>query len=152
MRLDGFCQLVDLGTAVAGQAFCPNPLDLTALGHGPAEDAKARAGYQVTHVDQLHAKAQVRVVLAKTIDRFPVGKARKRLEEEPLVADFFDDACVHLFDEPKDVFPLDEAHLQVELRELGLAIASEVFVTEAACDLEVTLEAGDHQELLDLLR
>ena len=47
---------------------------------------------------------------------------------------------------------VDEAHLEVELGELGLAVAAQVLVAEAARDLEVAVDAGDHQELLELLR
>ena len=47
---------------------------------------------------------------------------------------------------------VDEAHLEVELGELGLAVAAQVLVAEAAGDLEVAVDAGDHQQLLELLR
>ncbi len=45
-----------------------------------------------------------------------------------------------------------EAHLQVDLGELGLAVAARVLVAVAARDLEVALEAAHHQELLVELR
>ena len=47
-----------------------------------------------------------------------------------------------------DVLVLDERHLDVELGELGLAGGPEVFIPEAAGDLEVAVEPGDHQHLL----
>ena len=47
-----------------------------------------------------------------------------------------------------DVLVVDERHLDVELGELGLAVGAEVLVAEAAGDLEVAVEAGDHQQLL----
>ena len=43
-------------------------------------------------------------------------------------------------------------HLQVELRELRLAVGAQVFVAEAAGDLHVAVVAGDHQNLLVELR
>ena len=45
-----------------------------------------------------------------------------------------------------------ERHLDVDLRELGLAVGAQVFVAEAARDLEVLVEAGNHQDLLEDLR
>ena len=51
-----------------------------------------------------------------------------------------------------DVLLLHERHLQVELRELGLAVGAEVLVAEAAGDLEVALVPADHQQLLEELR
>jgi hypothetical protein len=47
---------------------------------------------------------------------------------------------------------LGEGHLQVDLGELGLAVGAQVFVAEAARDLEVAVEAGDHEDLLEDLR
>jgi hypothetical protein len=44
-----------------------------------------------------------------------------------------------------------ERHLQVKLRELGLAIGSQIFVSEAASYLIVSVEAGDHEHLLEEL-
>ena len=45
-----------------------------------------------------------------------------------------------------------ERHLDVDLRELGLAVGAQVLVAEAPHDLEVAVEARDHQELLVELR
>ena len=50
------------------------------------------------------------------------------------------------------VVGLDERQLDVELREVGLAVGTLVLVPEAADDLVVALEPGDHQELLEELR
>ena len=48
---------------------------------------------------------------------------------------------------------VDEAHLEVELVELARrAVGARVLVAEAGRDLEVAVEAGDHQQLLELLR
>ena len=47
---------------------------------------------------------------------------------------------------------VDEAHLEVELGELGLAIGAQILVAEAADDLVVALEAAHHQQLLEQLR
>ena len=45
-----------------------------------------------------------------------------------------------------------ERHLDVDLRELELAIGALILVAEAADDLEVAIGAGDHQDLLEDLR
>ena len=43
-------------------------------------------------------------------------------------------------------------HLDVDLRELGLAVDAQILVAEALDDLEVAVEARDHVELLEELR
>ena len=51
-----------------------------------------------------------------------------------------------------DVLLVDEAALDVELGELGLAVSTQVLVPEAAGDLVVALDARDHEQLLEQLR
>jgi hypothetical protein len=46
----------------------------------------------------------------------------------------------------------DEAHLDVELVEFQRTVGAQVLVAEAGRDLEVAVEARDHQQLLELLR
>ena len=58
----------------------------------------------------------------------------------------------HGLDQAHDILAIHERHLQVKLRELRLAVGAQVFVAEAAGNLEITLEAGHHQQLLELLR
>ena len=43
-------------------------------------------------------------------------------------------------------------HFQIDLGEFRLAIGAQIFVAEAAHDLEILVEAGDHQDLLEQLR
>ena len=56
------------------------------------------------------------------------------------------------FDDGEDDFGAREGDLQVDLGELGLTVGAQVFVAEAARDLEVLVEAGDHEDLLEDLR
>ena len=55
-------------------------------------------------------------------------------------------------DHVENVVRLDERHLHVELRELGLPVGPQILVAEAARDLHVLVEAADHQKLLENLR
>ena len=54
-------------------------------------------------------------------------------------------------DDREDVVLVDEAHLHVDLGELGLAVEPQVLVAEAPHDLEVAVEARDHEQLLEEL-
>jgi hypothetical protein len=55
-------------------------------------------------------------------------------------------------DDGEHVVLVGERHLCVELHELELAIGAQVFVAQAPGDLEVAVEAADHEELLEELR
>src|SRR5690242_234079 len=57
----------------------------------------------------------------------------------------FHDALDHV----EDVFLARERHLEVELGEFELAVRAEVFVAEAAANLEISVHAGNHQDLLE---
>ena len=57
-----------------------------------------------------------------------------------------------LFAERDDVVLVNERHLDVELRELGLTVCAEVLVAVAAGDLVVALHAAHHEQLLEQLR
>jgi hypothetical protein len=56
------------------------------------------------------------------------------------------------FDNFPDAFGLRVGHFKVDLGELRLAIGAKVFVAEAADDLKIFVEAGDHQDLFEHLR
>ena len=53
----------------------------------------------------------------------------------------------------KNILLLDKAHLEIELVELARQpVGARILVSETGRDLEVTVEAGHHQQLLVLLR
>ena len=54
----------------------------------------------------------------------------------------------HALEHIQDILLLHEAHLTVDLRELRLAIRTQILVTETFYDLEITVETGNHQQLL----
>ena len=58
----------------------------------------------------------------------------------------------HPLDHRQHILDSDEGGLEVDLGELGLPVGTEVLIPEAARDLEVAVEAGDHQQLLVNLR
>ena len=70
------------------------------------------------------------------------------LDAEHVLPQRDDQALDHVLDD----LLVDERHLDVDLRELGLAVEAQVLVAEAAHDLEVAVEARDHEQLLEDLR
>ena len=52
-----------------------------------------------------------------------------------------EDRREHAFDEREDVLRLDERRLDVDLRELRLAIGAQIFVAKTFRDLEILLDA-----------
>ena len=98
-------------------------------------------------------EAQVRFVGAEAQHGLGVGDTRERRRGHFPAAELPEEAGKELLDHGEDVLLLDEGHLQVELVEFsGRAVGAGVLVAEAGRDLEVAVEAGNHQHLLELLR
>ena len=104
-------------------------------------------------VHELHPEADVRLVRTEALDRLLVcehaGTARPASVDR---GGRRRDLDRHRLDEGHHGRLVDEAHLEVQLGELGLPVAAQVLVAVAAGDLEVAVDAGHHQKLLELLR
>ena len=114
------------------------------------EVQKAEGRHLLAHVAYGHLEAQVGLVRAIALHRLSVLHPGERAghlhSEEP------DEPLEERLHEVVDGLLRGEGGLDVDLRELGLPIGSQVLVAEAAHDLEVAVEARDHQELLEELR
>ena len=101
--------------------------------------------------DHLHRDAHVGLVDAVFVHRFvPRHAEERRLDLDALY--LLEEPREVVFDERHYVLFGDEAHLKVELCELGLAVGAEVFVAEALRYLHIAVAAADHEELLEELR
>ena len=93
---------------------------------------------------------RIGLVAAITAHGLGIGEAREgRLDA---VAGHLADPLDQRLDHFEDALLLREGHLEIDLGELGLAVGAQVFVAEAAHDLEILFEAADHQKLLENLR
>ena len=106
---------------------------------------------QVGKVAELEAEAQVGLVRAEALHSLAPGHAYERRGQVDTL-ELVEQADKELFVYLHDVVFGDVGHLEVDLREFGLTVSAEVLVSEAARDLEVAVEAGQHQKLLIELR
>ena len=78
-------------------------------------------------------------------DRLVVGDAREFGRHRLAIGELLEHAAHHGLDGGKHVLLRDKAHFEIELIELARrAIGARIFVAEAGRDLEVAVEAGDH--------
>ena len=111
------------------------------------------AGEFRRHVGDDERIAQIRLVGAIFQHGFGIGDQREFLRDRLALAEFLENAAQHRFDGREDVFLRDETHLDIELIELaGAAVGARILVAEARRDLEIAVEARDHEQLLELLR
>ncbi len=150
-------QLVEIGARqpLGLRRRQPPPLDHAAgRVHRRLQEADAAAVVlldQLGQVTERQLEAQVGLVRAVLPGRVGVGEALERARDLD---------AQHVLPE-LDHQPLDdvlhvvlghEAHLEVDLGELRLAIEAQVLVAEAADDLEVAVDPRHHEELLEDLR
>ena len=115
------------------------------------EDAELGAARRVGRLLDLHPEAQVGPVDAEAEHRLVVRHAVERrgeLDADALAPDAHGDS-LH---QREQELTVGERHLDVELGELLKAVGARILVTEAARDLVVALEPGDHEQLLRDLR
>ena len=137
---------VELAPRLVGAARHDDRADVGGLEH-----PERGVGEVLGQIGQLDGEPQIGLVGAVAGHRLGVGEARDRprdLVADELLPQRGGDGLAEL----DDVVLLDEAHLDVELGELGLPVGAEVLVAVAARDLVVALGAGHHQQLLEQLR
>ena len=145
--LDEVGELVELLAGVGGGSGGADAADVGRV----VEHCEAVALEDVHQFDELHSEAQVGLVAAVEAHGVAPGHLHEGLGEFD-AADGFEQMLGHAFEEADDVLLLHEAHLAVDLGEFGLTVGAEVFVAEALDYLEVTVESGHHQQLLEHLR
>ena len=95
-------------------------------------------------------QAQVWLVGAVLAHGVVVGDAREGRGQDD--AGGSEGSGAELLDDGEDMLAAREGHFEIDLRELKLAVGALVLIAEAAGDLEVAIEAGDHEDLLEDLR
>ncbi len=150
-----FVHVVEEFAALFGGARRRDGADHPALLDDPGEQAEARAAEMLADVVDEQRIAQVGLVAAIFEHRFLVGNARifARRGDRFAVRELLEHARQHRLDRGEHIVLRDEAHLEIELVEFaGRPVGAGVLVAEAGRDLEIAVEAGDHQQLLEHLR
>ena len=135
---------------LAGHALAAR--NLHALDQGRSgKKLEAGAAHNFGNVHKFKAKAGIGLVHAVAGHGLVPGHARER-QRNILAHDVLEHAGHKAFSHAHDRFLVRKAHFDVHLGELRLAVGSQVFVAEAAHDLEVTIHTGHHEQLLEQLR
>ena len=118
---------------------------------GIVENGETIALQDVHQLHELHAEAQVGLVAAIVLHGLGPGHPQERLRQLH-AADGLEEVLGHTFEEVDDIVLLDKGHLTVYLSEFRLTVGTQIFITEALGNLEIAVETGDHQQLLQRLR
>ena len=107
--------------------------------------------HDVHQLDELHAETQVRLIASVIFHGIVPGHTREGF----LYLDTtngLEQVFGHSFENIQHIFLFHEAHLAVDLCKFRLAVCAQVFIAETFHDLEITVETGNHQQLLQRLR
>ena len=141
--------MVELLARIAGTSFCTDTADVFCF----IENTETSRIFEHVHqFNKLHAETHVGLVGTETTHGFAPRQAQEGGIAQVVSADFLKEMFGHLFKERDDVVLLNERHLAVDLRELRLAIGTQVFITKALDNLEIAVHSRNHQELLQRLR
>ena len=118
------------------------------------EQPEARSAKLLAHIADHQRIAQVRLVRPVSQHRLAVRNARKRsLGHRAPVGKFAEQPGKHRLDRRKHIVLRHEAHLEIELVEFPRTpVSPRILVAETGRDLEIFVEPGDHQQLLEHLR
>ncbi len=118
---------------------------------GAVEDLELDRLHQFGQFGELELDAHVRLV--RTVHAHGGGEVHHRERVRQVdVGGVLEDDAHHVFEQVTDFLFGQERGFAVDLGEFRLAVGAQVFVAEALGDLVVTVEVGDHQQLLEQLR
>jgi hypothetical protein len=116
---------------------------------GAREHLEVHVGHHVGDFGELQVHPQVGLVRAVEVHGFLVGHHR---EFAQIHADgVLEHRRDHALEQRADLFLTQERGLDIDLRELGLAVGAQILVAEALGDLVVAVKARHHQQLLEQL-
>ena len=135
----------------AGMARTTPPALMTFLNALNVTSSRENSSVTSAMIDRI---AQIRLVGAVFQHRFAHRGCAGTCGVTGLAAaELLEHAAQHRLDRVEHVLLRDETHLDVELIEFaGRAVGAGILVAKAGRDLEVAVEAGDHDQLLELLR
>lgn len=153
-RLDVLAR-VSVGDVIHDERLQSAPLvplnRLVGVGGARLERVEVGQPRHERRVLHLEVEAQIGLVAAVEIESVLPCDAVK-LGGQVVAERLFEDVAHHSLGDGKHLVAACEAHLHVNLRELGLAVAPRVLVTVAAGNLKIFVEAAHHEELLVELR
>ena len=100
---------------------------------------------------KLHSETHVRLVRAKTVHGLLPGDTLDR-KLNIHIQNLFKQICKISFIYINDIVYIHKGQLHIDLGKLRLTVRTEIFITEAARDLDITVISGTHKKLLVKLR
>ena len=102
---------------------------------------------QVADFAKLQAKAGIWLIRTKAIHSFPIGQPAER-HRQIHPPGFLEYLLHQLFIYAHHIVRRYKGHFQVDLRKFRLPISAQILIPKAANNLEISVQTGNHQQLL----
>ena len=143
--------LIDMLTRHLRLTLDIQTLDHTAVLRTCREHAEATVLHHLGDIVEQHLETHIRLIGTVLVHRVDPWHPHDR-EFNVYIAQLLEDVLQQTLVDFDDIIDIHEAELHIHLCELRLTICTEILITVAACELEITVEAGYHEELLQKLR
>ena len=140
-------QLVELFTSIDSTTRCADTSDISS-------SVEYWESTQLQHIHQfykLHTETHIWLVATESAHCFCPRHTQEWLVQF-YATKHLEQVFGHSFECLDDIFLCHERHLAVYLSELRLTVSTQVLIAETFCNLEITVETTDHQQLLQGLR
>ena len=150
-RFRDFLERLELTLREIGEPLGIDRFDRATAGRRRGKHLEPGGLEQLGEVHELHAEAHIGFIHPEAVHRI-VERHAHEWRRDVLTQHVLPEFLQHALEQRVDVFARDERGLDVHLRELHLPIRTQIFVAEAARDLEIFLHSRHHENLLKLLR
>ena len=146
-----FNQRVDFLSGERTAAFCVDSTYAAASFQCGFKYHKVCAGYHIGNVYQFHAETYVGLIGTEAFHSFFISHALQG-QLHVYIHDVFEYFLHQSFVDVHDIVYINEGQFHVHLCKFRLSVCTQVFVTEAFCNLVITVHTGNHQQLFVQLR
>ena len=145
--LNEVCEFIELLATIVCTTRNTNTTDIFSL----VKDREfTLASKSILQFHEFHSETQVWFITTKSTHSLVPSHLFQLWQFH--ATDFLEQVASHFLKQIDDVVLINKTHLAVNLSELWLTVSTQVFITEALCNLEVAVETSHHQELLQSLR
>ena len=115
----------------------------------PENTFEVHIRHDVGQLGEFELDAQVGLVGTIAVHGFAVGHDRELAQID--IQGVLENGGDHALEHVANLLLAQERGFNIDLREFGLAVSAQVFITEALGDLVVAVKTGHHQQLLEQL-
>jgi len=139
-------QFVNFLTRHRALSFCIDTTDTSAVFQSRSKYTESTVLHYIAYIMQFHSETHIRFVRTESVHCFlPCDTLDRKFHIN--VKHFFEQICKESLIYINNIINVYERELHIDLCKLRLSVSTKVLITEASCDLNITVITGAHQKL-----